>query len=463
MAEGIKMLTFAKSSYPKDSVAGLRTGARSPLKIGNHAAQKSAQPSTEFDFARMGIQPKLQVSQPGDPYEQEADKIAENIMDRPGTEDTIPRKCTACKENAEIEIHRKTNAGGLEVPGSVADEIENLHGGVPLDSSTQKFMESRFGYDFGAVRIHAENAASASAESLGAMAYTTGQKIIFQKGMYAPQTRAGQKLIAHELAHVVQQADAGVPAGMLQRQEEKDAGEEKKDAGEVVAEGLKTVAEQAKDNNPQVKKVIIEPLEKWGKGKWEGLSTGEKAVGVSFGVATVGLTAGSLLADPKGRKLLEGVDLGAPLKLIPYMPLTGFSYKLPGSEKEGSQFRFETTFSGDDYLKLLTERKHLPNMSLQVKMQWGYDPEGRHLGVLGAQAQVGLMPGLSISAGTYPDLLRVPETFVTSEGRMVTSKQSIPEVGHENIPDTRVMLNIDLLKLDKRIIGKRLHRILMSF
>lgn len=409
----------------------------------------------------MGIQPKLQVSQPGDPYEREADRIAEQIMSRPDAGSAAWQKCTTCKGKEETEIHRKASASGMEVPEDVADEIKNLHGGVPLDPSTREFMESRFGYDFGAVRIHAENNASASAESLGALAYTVGQKIVFQKGMYSPQTRSGQKLIAHELTHVVQQGNAAT--GVLQRQEEKGAEEEKKDAGEVIAEGLKTVAEQAKDNNPQVKKEIIKPLEKWGKGKWESLSTGEKTAGVSFGVATIGLTAGSLLADPKGRKLLEGVNLGAPFKLIPYMPLTGFSYKLPDSEKGESQFRFETTFSGDDYLKLLTERKNLPNMSLQVKMQWGYDAEGQHLGVLGAQAKIGLMPGLSISAGTYPDVLPMPETFVTSEGRMVTSKQRIPDVSHERIPDTRIMLNIDLLKLDKRIIGKRLHSILMSF
>lgn len=417
---------------------------------------------TGFDFARIGIQPKLKVNQPGDRYEQEADLVAEQIMNKPSTDNAVLRECTACKE---IEIHRKID-NNSEVSAGVADEIKNLQGGTPLDSSIREFMESRFGHDFGAVRIHTGADASASAKSLGALAYTVGKQIVFQQGMYMPQTHAGQRLIAHELTHVVQQDNirTGAPAGILQRQEAKNSGEEKKDASEVVAEGLKVVAEQAKDNNPQVKKEIIAPLEKWGKSKWEGLSTGEKAAGISFGAATIGLVGGSLLADPKGRKLLEGVDLGAPLKLIPYMPLTGFKYTLPsGEEGEKRLFRFETIFSGNDYLKLLTEHKGLPKMSLQVKMQWGYDASAQHLGVLGAQAQIGLMPGLSISAGTYPDILGMPETFMTSEGRMVTSKQRIPDAGHEKIPDTRVMLSIDLLKLDKRIIGKRLHSILMSF
>jgi hypothetical protein len=428
-------------------IAGIRRQKRD-----DHAAQRSW-PGAGFDFARIGIQPKLQVSQPGDVYEQEADQVAEQIMNEPRAGNAVWQKCVTCK------VHRKIDGGSGVQTGK---EIRNLHGGTPLDSSTREFMESRFGHDFGAVRVHTRAGASASAESLGALAYTAGKQIVFRQGMYMPQTRAGQKLIAHELMHVVQQAS--VHAGMLQRQEANDSDEKKKDAGEVVAEGLKTVAEQAKDNNPQVKKEIIEPMKKWGKGKWEGLSTGEKAAGISFGVATIGLSAGSLLADPKGRKLLEGVDLGAPLKLVPYMPLTGFTYTLPsGKEGENRLFRFETTFSGDDYLKLLTERKDIPEMSLQVKMQWGYDPEAQHLGVLGAQAQVGLAPGLSISAGTYPDILGMPETFMTSEGRMVTSKQRIPDAGREKIPDTRLMLNIDLLKLDKRIIGKKLHDILMSF
>jgi hypothetical protein len=455
------LLTFVKpSNSPNLQDHTTETvGIRRQSKRDNRATQRSW-PDAGFDFAGIGIQPKLQVSQPGDPYEQEADLVAEQIMNKPHTDNAIQRKCITCKE-----VHRKIN-GGSDVQTGVAEEIKNLRGGTPLDSSAREFMESRFGHDFGTVRVHTGADASASAESLGALAYTVGKQIVFRQGMYMPQTHAGQKLIAHELAHVVQQASihAGAPAGMIQRQEANDSDEKKNDAGEVVAEGLKTVAEQAKDNNPQVKKKIIEPLEKWGKSKWESLSTGEKATGISFGVATIGLSAGSLLADPKGRKLLEGVDLGAPLKLVPYVPLTGFTYTLPsGKEGENRLFRFETTFSGDDYLKLLTERKDIPGMSLQVKMQWGYDPEARHLGVLGAQAQVGLAPGLSISAGTYPDILGMPETFMTSEGQMVTSKQRIPDAGHEKIPDARLMLNIDLLKLDKRIVGKKLHGILMSF
>jgi hypothetical protein len=346
-------------------------------------------------------------------------------------------------------------------------------GGQPLDHSTRLFMESRFGHDFGNVRIHTGNIASNSAESLGALAYTTGRDIVFREGMYAPQTATGKRLIAHELVHVIQQekiSSDAASAATIQRQEspEKDADKEKKedDAGEVIAEGLKTVAEQAKDNNPKVKKEIIEPLKKAVEDKVESLSTGEKAIGISFGAATLGLIAGALLSDPQGRKLLEGVNLAAPLNLIPYVPLTGFTYTPPSDEiGKKSLFRFETTFSGNDYLKLITEKKHLPDMSLEVKMQWEYDSDGERLSVRGAQAKVGLMPGLSLSAGTYSGILSMPKTFMTPEGGFVTEKKSIPEIGGggPSIPDTRVMLTVDLLKLDKRVIGNKLYNIIHAF
>lgn len=77
-------------------------------------------------------------------------------------------------------------------------------GGRALDPSTRNSMESRFGYDFGSVRVHTDEAAASSARSLEARAYTHGSEIAFAPGQYAPATREGQWLLAHELAHVVQ-------------------------------------------------------------------------------------------------------------------------------------------------------------------------------------------------------------------------------------------------------------------
>jgi len=78
--------------------------------------------------------------------------------------------------------------------------------GQPLDAATRAFMESRFGADFGGVRIHTGSDAAASAREIAAQAYTSDEHIVFAPGQYAPHTTAGRQLLAHELAHVQQQS-----------------------------------------------------------------------------------------------------------------------------------------------------------------------------------------------------------------------------------------------------------------
>jgi hypothetical protein len=90
-----------------------------------------------------------------------------------------------------------------DVPPSVAHVLRGP--GDRLDRGVRNFMESRFGEDFGGVRIHTDGAAAASARDVHAQAYTVGRHVVFGAGRYAPATAAGQRLIAHELTHVVQQ------------------------------------------------------------------------------------------------------------------------------------------------------------------------------------------------------------------------------------------------------------------
>jgi hypothetical protein len=97
-----------------------------------------------------------------------------------------------------------------------ADHVDTTlaSGGRPLDSATRSFMEPRFGYDFGSVQIHTDSRAAASAADLSARAYTVGNDIVFGDAAYQPGSSDGQRLIAHELAHVVQQSQgpvSGVP------------------------------------------------------------------------------------------------------------------------------------------------------------------------------------------------------------------------------------------------------------
>jgi hypothetical protein len=79
-------------------------------------------------------------------------------------------------------------------------------GGQTLGNELQNYYEPRFGYDFSAVRIHNNAAAAESAESINALAYTSGNNIVFNNGEYAPGTQSGKKLLGHELTHVVQQS-----------------------------------------------------------------------------------------------------------------------------------------------------------------------------------------------------------------------------------------------------------------
>jgi hypothetical protein len=86
----------------------------------------------------------------------------------------------------------------------------SLSHGNALDDGTREFFERRFGFDFGAVRIYSDEAAAASAGALQARAYTVGSAIVFGADEYAPASAAGQRLLAHELTHVVQQTGGGV-------------------------------------------------------------------------------------------------------------------------------------------------------------------------------------------------------------------------------------------------------------
>jgi hypothetical protein len=77
--------------------------------------------------------------------------------------------------------------------------------GQPLDAETRAFMEPRFGHDFKNVRIHTDARAAESATAVNALAYTVGRDVVLGAGQYAPTTRRGQRLLAHELSHVEQQ------------------------------------------------------------------------------------------------------------------------------------------------------------------------------------------------------------------------------------------------------------------
>lgn len=105
-------------------------------------------------------------------------------------------------------------AGKETAPGNVHQVLRSP--GKPLEPATRAAMEPRFRHDFSRVRVHADHEAAASANCMGALAYTVGRHMIFAEGQYAPTTPAGKRLLAHELAHTVQQRSAADVAGIAQ-------------------------------------------------------------------------------------------------------------------------------------------------------------------------------------------------------------------------------------------------------
>ena len=95
-------------------------------------------------------------------------------------------------------------AKGPDVAPPVVHEVLRSPG-RPLDDATRGFMESRFNHDFSGVRVHSDSRAAESARAVNALAYTVGNHVAFDHGQYAPGTTTGRGLLAHELAHVVQQ------------------------------------------------------------------------------------------------------------------------------------------------------------------------------------------------------------------------------------------------------------------
>lgn len=112
-------------------------------------------------------------------------------------------ECEACKNK---QMHRKESAaaGPAVAPPIVHDVLSSS--GRPLDAPTRSFFEPRFGYDFSRVRIHTDEQAAASARAVNALAYTVGHQLVFESGRFDPRSVSGQSLIAHELAHVMQQS-----------------------------------------------------------------------------------------------------------------------------------------------------------------------------------------------------------------------------------------------------------------
>ncbi|MBN1203503.1 MAG: DUF4157 domain-containing protein [Myxococcaceae bacterium] len=141
----------------------------------------------------------------------------------------VPIQAGALLQRAAAPGHPSARGGARqgEAPPIVHEVLRSP--GAPLDGETRSFMEPRFAHDFSRVRVHADARAAESARQVGALAYAVKEHVVFAEGQHSPGTGAGQALMAHELAHVVQQAGSA-PSALSARLPISNEGERHADA-----------------------------------------------------------------------------------------------------------------------------------------------------------------------------------------------------------------------------------------
>ncbi|XHX77665.1 MAG: DUF4157 domain-containing protein [Stenomitos frigidus ULC029] len=219
-----------------------------------------------------GIQPKLTVGAPNDVYEQEADRVAAQVVQRLNA--PLPNPSSPARSQSDLAVQRETlpddeelqmkpladQIQRVDMPEEeelqmkpMADQIQRVdmpeeeelqmksmvqrqtgeeavtasanlessiqqarNGGQPLADTIRQPMEQAFGADFSRVKVHTDTQSDQLNRSIQAKAFTTGQDVFFRQGAYEPGSRGGQELIAHELTHVVQQNGGAVQRSQLQ-------------------------------------------------------------------------------------------------------------------------------------------------------------------------------------------------------------------------------------------------------
>ena len=254
-----RVLTRSPLTSDEFEVDGLEGRSPTPTDFSTSAFQENFAGVPVSSSSMPLVQPKLVVGPANDKYEQEADRVADQVMGMPEPVGLVsPNRAVPAPQKApglqrqSIESESMSDldddedlvqtkalgptpfisqALGADNPlqrETLDDDDDELvqmkaagaataiasptltsqlgqGGGHPLPSPTRHFMETRFGHDFGGVRVHSDNRAAQLNRGLNAQAFTHGHHVYFGQGQYKPQTHSGQKLLAHELTHVVQQ------------------------------------------------------------------------------------------------------------------------------------------------------------------------------------------------------------------------------------------------------------------
>ncbi|MEH1818128.1 MAG: DUF4157 domain-containing protein [Nostoc sp.] len=259
-----------KATTASFSIPALKQPTRG-FGLDSSGASSQAVPSVQpfnkplmHDISRISLRPqtKLTINQPGDVYEQEADRVAQQVMQTMGesvskqsvqrealpeeeeelqmkslADNNISLQREALPEEEELQmksladtnislqrealpeeeelqmkslvdtnISLQRQGGGVAATSDLETSIQQERGGgQPLSDDIRQPMEQSFGTDFSGVKIHTDSRSDQLNQSIQARAFTTGQDIFFRQGEYAPESNGGKELLAHELTHVVQQ------------------------------------------------------------------------------------------------------------------------------------------------------------------------------------------------------------------------------------------------------------------
>ena len=195
------MSTFASQQNTPDKSPLLSNPPNEGLLLQRKCAVGLPKSSLTNEYeGKTRLQAKLTIGASNDPLEQEADRVADQVLAAPAH---------SAVSGAAPRIQRLTRQAAGDAVTAPASVDRVLSGsGRPLDQALQQDMGRRFGHDFSQVRVHTGSTAEQSAQDINAHAYTVGRNIVFGAGSFAPGSHEGRKLIAHELTHVIQQTGA---------------------------------------------------------------------------------------------------------------------------------------------------------------------------------------------------------------------------------------------------------------
>lgn len=279
MAHAVAARQTAKSQ--RTASAGVRSQHRAPKPSDTSPAglirrlhHSSGNATVHRLLRSRTVQPTLTVNRPGDQYELEAERVSEAIVRMPASRDSMQRAerhssntpqiprivhrypspargvvsmfatsteddplvpawmCSQCAGQRAVEtsaedvpekpIQRQATGRALSrggpVRGDLETELQSLsHGGHPMPGGEREYFENRFGTSFADVRLQTDHRADRLARALDAEAFAFGTRVAFREGRYRPGTNSGRRLLAHELAHVVQQTGRPQTSRQVQR------------------------------------------------------------------------------------------------------------------------------------------------------------------------------------------------------------------------------------------------------